>query len=229
MVIRAPSPMNLAAIAASAPEGRHAPREGRQRHGRSSAASAGPLTVAMTVTERDRRRLSSRTLRHRAGGRAQGAADRRRRHRPPRPPGRRGARFLRRRQGDGTPPGRAEAGAFLIASDISDDPGFAARRDRSMALRRNLGPVGMTVAMESGEVCQDRHQPPRPARPSLGQRLVRPQFRQAPGCRPGSRSWTRSGRCSAAGSARLSAAAARRACSWTSRRGASWARAWWRH
>ncbi|HEU4705090.1 MAG TPA: S8 family serine peptidase, partial [Sphingomicrobium sp.] len=46
----------------------------------------------------------------------------------------------------------AEAGAFLIAKDISADPGFAARRDGSLALRRNLGPVGVTLSAESGDV-----------------------------------------------------------------------------
>jgi hypothetical protein len=49
----------------------------------------------------------------------------------------------------------AEAGAFLIAKDISADPGFAARRAGSMALRRNLGPVGVTVSSESGSVWQE--------------------------------------------------------------------------
>jgi len=49
----------------------------------------------------------------------------------------------------------AEAGAFLIAKDISGDPGFSAMRNGSMALRRNLGPVGLTVSGETGSVWQE--------------------------------------------------------------------------
>jgi hypothetical protein len=49
----------------------------------------------------------------------------------------------------------AEAGAFLIARDISGDPGFQARRETSMAVRRNLGFAGVTVATEEGKVWQD--------------------------------------------------------------------------
>lgn len=46
----------------------------------------------------------------------------------------------------------AEPGAFLIAKDVAGDPGFAARREGSVAIRRNLGPVGVTVSGESGSV-----------------------------------------------------------------------------
>ena len=46
----------------------------------------------------------------------------------------------------------AEAGAFLIARDISGDPGFQASRGASMALRRDLGFAGLTVATEQGKV-----------------------------------------------------------------------------
>jgi hypothetical protein len=49
----------------------------------------------------------------------------------------------------------AEAGAFLIARDISGDPGFQARRGNSMAFRRNLGFAGMTIATEQGKVLED--------------------------------------------------------------------------
>jgi hypothetical protein len=49
----------------------------------------------------------------------------------------------------------AQAGAFLIAKDISGDPGFSARRDGSMALRRDLGPVALTISGETGNVWQD--------------------------------------------------------------------------
>jgi hypothetical protein len=50
----------------------------------------------------------------------------------------------------------AEAGAFLIARDVSGDPGFQARRGTSMAVRRNLGFAGLTIATEEGKVWQER-------------------------------------------------------------------------
>src|SRR5215207_5219065 len=49
----------------------------------------------------------------------------------------------------------AQAGAFLIAKDISGDPGFTARRGGSIAVRRNFGAAAITLAGESGEVFQD--------------------------------------------------------------------------
>ena len=49
----------------------------------------------------------------------------------------------------------AEAGAFLIAKDIAGEPGFAAKRGSSMAVRRDLGPVSLTVSSEEGEVWQE--------------------------------------------------------------------------
>ena len=49
----------------------------------------------------------------------------------------------------------AEAGAFLIARDSSADNGFSARRGASMALRRQVGPVGVTLSAENGRVWQD--------------------------------------------------------------------------
>jgi hypothetical protein len=48
----------------------------------------------------------------------------------------------------------AESGAFLIARDISGDPGFQARRGISMAFRRDLGFAGLTIASEQGRVWQ---------------------------------------------------------------------------
>ena len=51
----------------------------------------------------------------------------------------------------------AAAGAFLVARDTSADPGFAARRGSSIALRRDLGrTVGLTLSAETGEVVRDR-------------------------------------------------------------------------
>jgi hypothetical protein len=49
----------------------------------------------------------------------------------------------------------AQNGAFLIARDISGDPGFQARRGASMGIRRNLGFAGLTVSSEQGRVWQD--------------------------------------------------------------------------
>jgi hypothetical protein len=49
----------------------------------------------------------------------------------------------------------ASAGSFLIASDIAGNPGFAARRGTSMAIRHQFGHTGLTVSTESGDVWQD--------------------------------------------------------------------------
>jgi hypothetical protein len=49
----------------------------------------------------------------------------------------------------------ADAGAFLIARDVAGNPGFDARRGTSLALRRDLGPVGLTISGEDGEVHND--------------------------------------------------------------------------
>ena len=126
-------------------------------HARSSSASAGPLSIAMTVTERrglrgmfdlaqtgigpeDARRsrlvagsalarIDSKTKA--AFGIAQGAK-------------------AIERQLTG-----AQAGAFLIARDTSGDPGFQARRGASVAVRRDLGFAGVTLSAEEGRVWQN--------------------------------------------------------------------------
>jgi len=49
----------------------------------------------------------------------------------------------------------AQNGAFLIARDISGDPGFQARRGASMGVRRDLGFAGVTVSAEQGRVWQE--------------------------------------------------------------------------
>jgi hypothetical protein len=124
---------------------------------RSSAASAGPLTVAMTVAERPDRKgvfeaeqLGIGPDDARKARLVAGAAVARLDRRTAAAFGfSEGAKALERRLSG------AEAGAFLIARDISGDPGFAAKRDGSMALRRDLGSVGVTASMESGEVWQD--------------------------------------------------------------------------
>jgi hypothetical protein len=49
----------------------------------------------------------------------------------------------------------AEAGAFLIARDVSGDPGFQAQRGTSFAVRRDLGFAGLTVSGEQGKVYRE--------------------------------------------------------------------------
>ncbi len=49
----------------------------------------------------------------------------------------------------------AEGGAFLVARDVSSDPGFQARTGTSMAMRRNLGFAGVTISSEQGKIWQD--------------------------------------------------------------------------
>jgi hypothetical protein len=49
----------------------------------------------------------------------------------------------------------ASAGSFLIASDIAGNPGFAAKRGSSMAVRHQFGNFGVTASAESGKVWQD--------------------------------------------------------------------------
>ena len=125
---------------------------------RSGYAAAGPISVAMTVTQRhdlaegfgleqmgigpdDARkarlvagsaiaRLDNKTAM--AFGFAEGAKD------------------MERRLRD------AEPNAFLIAKDVAGDPGFAAMRDGSVAMRHEFGPIGVTVAGESGNIWQDQ-------------------------------------------------------------------------
>jgi hypothetical protein len=50
----------------------------------------------------------------------------------------------------------AEAGAFLIAKDVAGDPGFSARRNGSVAMRREFGRTGFTFSGETGSVWQDQ-------------------------------------------------------------------------
>ena len=48
----------------------------------------------------------------------------------------------------------AESGAFLIAKDVTGDPGFATMRSSSLAVRHQFGATGVTFAAESGDVWQ---------------------------------------------------------------------------
>ena len=47
------------------------------------------------------------------------------------------------------------SGGFLIAHDIAADPGFTAKRNGSIAIRRELGRTGLTLSAETGNVWQD--------------------------------------------------------------------------
>ena len=49
----------------------------------------------------------------------------------------------------------ASDGAFLIARDAAGDTGFSARHGSNMALRRQIGLVGLTISAETGHVWQD--------------------------------------------------------------------------
>lgn len=47
------------------------------------------------------------------------------------------------------------AGSFLVARDITGDPGFNATRKGSLAMRREFGRIGVTVSGETGKVWQE--------------------------------------------------------------------------
>ena len=49
----------------------------------------------------------------------------------------------------------ANGGSFLIAADIADTPGFAAKRYSSMAVRRSFAGFGITMSGETGDVWQE--------------------------------------------------------------------------
>jgi hypothetical protein len=50
---------------------------------------------------------------------------------------------------------KSAAGAFLVANDISGNPGFMARRNGSMAVRHEFAGTGVTISAESGDVWQE--------------------------------------------------------------------------
>jgi hypothetical protein len=124
---------------------------------RASGQEVGPLNVAMTVRERhdliegfsvDRMGIGPQDLRRSrllAGSAiarldnstaiAFGFAD--------------GAKAMERRL-TGT-----SGGDFLIASDVAATPGFAAKRNSSLAVRHQFGRLGVTFSGESGNVWQE--------------------------------------------------------------------------
>jgi hypothetical protein len=124
---------------------------------RSSAAQAGPVSIAMSVAERrdtpgmiDISQLGVGPDDARKSRLVAGAAIARLDSRSKMAFGfSQGAKAIERELTD------AQAGAFLIARDISSDPGFQARRGASMAFRRDLGFAGLTFGAEQGRVWQN--------------------------------------------------------------------------
>jgi len=121
---------------------------------RLAGASAGPLSVSLTVAERHDGRLGYDVSRlgigpedarmaHLVAGSAVARLD-------PKTAAafgiRESAKALERRLTG------AEAGAFLVARDIAGNPGFSANRNNSMAVRREVGKFGFTLSGETGEV-----------------------------------------------------------------------------
>lgn len=48
----------------------------------------------------------------------------------------------------------AEQSSFLVANDVTSNPGFPAKRGESVAVRRQFGSTGLTVSGETGSVWQ---------------------------------------------------------------------------
>jgi hypothetical protein len=123
---------------------------------RGSSAQAGPLSIAMTVAERpgsagivDVARLGIGPEDARQSRLVAGSAIARLDSKTKAAFGfSQGAKAIARELSG------AEAGAFLVASDISGEPGFQARRGSSFAIRRDLGFAGVTVATEQGRAWQ---------------------------------------------------------------------------
>jgi subtilisin family serine protease len=121
---------------------------------RLAGASAGPLSVTVSVAERRDGRMSYAVEKlgigpedARASRLIAGSAIARLDSKTAAAFGfREGAKALERRLSG------AEAGAFLIARDVSGNPGFSASRGTSMALRRQVGSLGFTVSGETGDV-----------------------------------------------------------------------------
>lgn len=132
-------------------------RHALQGNARVGGATAGPLSVAMTVTERpdlprgyalDRLGIGPEDARRsrliagsaiarldRKTALAFGISE--------------SAKSIERRLSG------AESGAFLVAKDGAGELGFAARRGGSMAVRRQLGATGITMSGENGDVWQE--------------------------------------------------------------------------
>jgi hypothetical protein len=126
-------------------------------HVRGSTVQAGPVSIAMSVAERpgiaglvDLARLGIGPEDARRSRLVAGSAIARLDSKTKAAFGfSQGAKAIERELTD------AQAGAFLIARDISADPGFQARRGASMAIRRDLGFAGLTISSEQGRVWQE--------------------------------------------------------------------------
>ncbi|HEX6603980.1 MAG TPA: S8 family serine peptidase, partial [Sphingomicrobium sp.] len=148
--------LNLARTLREAPKDRPLTRA-LQTDVQVASAAAGPVSVAMTVSQRHglrgfelerlgigpedarRARLVAGSAVARLGDKtavAFGFAE--------------GAKAMERRLNG------AEAGAFLIARDVVGEPGFAAKRNGSMAFRQEFAGTGITFSGETGSVWQDQ-------------------------------------------------------------------------
>jgi hypothetical protein len=126
-----------------------------------AGAEAGRVSVAMTVSQRQDRKLGysidqlgigpddARAAKLIAGS----AVARLDRNTAAAFGIREGAKALERRLTG------AQAGAFLIAKDVTANPGFAASRGAGMALRRQVGDYGLTFSGESGDVWSEVRTP----------------------------------------------------------------------
>jgi len=127
-------------------------------HVRSSAAQAGPVSIAMSVAERpgmtgviDVTRLGIGPEDVRRSRLVAGSAIARLDSKTKAAFGfSQGAKAIERQLTG------AQAGAFLIARDISGDPGFQAQRGSSVAIRRDLGFAGLTLSAEQGQAWKAR-------------------------------------------------------------------------
>jgi hypothetical protein len=148
--------LNLARTLRSAPSDSPLARSLRNNV-RAVSASAGPISVAMTVRERhdlpqgfavermnigpdDARKaqLISGSAIARIDDRtavAFGFSD--------------GAKDMQRRLAG------VSSGGFLVARDIAGDPGFATRTSGSLAIRHEFGSTGVSLSSETGDVWQD--------------------------------------------------------------------------
>jgi hypothetical protein len=148
--------MNLAATLQKAQQDRPLTRA-LQQDLKNGWASAGPLSLAMTVKPRSDMALGfavertgvgpedARKARLVAGSAvarisdknavAFGFAE--------------GAKAMERRLNG------ASSGAFLVARDIAGEPGFTASRDGSLAVRHQFGRTGVTLSGETGNVWQE--------------------------------------------------------------------------
>ena len=122
-----------------------------------AGGGAGPVSIAMTVSQRQDQRLGYSVDRlgigpedARAARLIAGSAVAELDRKTAAAFGlREGAKALERRLTG------AQAGAFLIAKDITANPGFAASRGAGLALRRKVGNYGLTFSGENGDVWSD--------------------------------------------------------------------------